>query len=481
MRLSLLPVLCLSLVFVACDPDDGDGDVDTTPALDVETDTQMEDTAEPPSGPAARASCSYRNPFGQTDDCKEYLGEDWTDAQITEDCATVFPGVEGGLKLGEGCDDSAVLGACVNTLDGDKVTRTLTAGTDAGNCAATQTGCEAFGGGEFVPDTICGGGSGGPDTPAPLDGVFAVPYERCEPPVAGEAPGDGPGGDVCTKNSIQGCTEEGRKFEDYASCSDVLTQRPYWSNPLIPTLSENDPRLTDSTYETESNWVKSQIEACSCVCCHADSLTPSGVGQWDTEFGPLWADTFSDSGMAMMAGWVGSDGFGAYPAAENNGFDREITGAPSTDVPRMIAFFEGELARRGKTRADFAETPPFGEFMYTFIDHEPGTCGEGIGVDRNGVITWNGGAARYIYLLEAGSKSPAAPPSFDMPDGVVYRLDVAVDQQAVTDGFTLGDTVEGASQRVPANGAPVLEEGKSYYLHVSKDMLVPVTRCLFEY
>ena len=51
---------------------------------------------------------------------------------------------------------------------------------------------------------------------------------------------------------------------------------------------------------------------------------------------------FTTRGLAMAAGWVDS-ALGAHAAMDNNGFSREATALPTTDVARMVKFFEGEL------------------------------------------------------------------------------------------------------------------------------------------
>ena len=83
---------------------------------------------------------------------------------------------------------------------------------------------------------------------------------------------------------------------------------------------------------------------------------------------------------------------------------------PTTDVERMVRFFEGELARRGYTRDDFNDSTPIGGPLYEQSRFEPSECENGEGVSTNGNFSWVGGPARYFYLLEPGSANPGAPP-----------------------------------------------------------------------
>ncbi|MEZ4459026.1 MAG: hypothetical protein R3E66_04730 [bacterium] len=164
---------------------------------------------------------------------------------------------------------------------------------------------------------------------------------------------------------------------------------------------------------------------------------------------------FYDKGLALGANWVNSEALGAFPPDQNNGFDRETSGFPSTNPSRMTAFFVAELLHRGKTQADFAQTPPFGGPLYDQIYYEPTACASGIGVDAQGKVTWDGGTARYLYVLEQGSKSPTIPPNLDRPAGTLWRVDVAPTEMAVASGsVTFGTVPSGATQVVPETVHP---------------------------
>lgn len=296
----------------------------------------------------------------------------------------------------------------------------------------------------------------------------------------GEPGGDGPDGQVCTWEAISGATEEGRRYVDYASCEPVLSQRPYWAYDVPSSAIPDDPRLDDPAWVAEFEWVTGQVESSACVCCHSADLAPDGPSGWYLEADGVWLDTVDDDGLAMLAGWVDSTAFGAFDPDDNNGFARELTGQPTTDPARMRAFLEGELDRRGLVPGDFSETRPFGGPLYDQLFYEPQACAGGEGVGADGGVRWAGGAARYVYVLEADAMSPGVPPNLDTPDGTLWRLDVSHLEPAVDSGIDFGSEPPGASQVVPADGpAPALQSGEQYYLVALRDIYQPITRCLF--
>jgi hypothetical protein len=180
---------------------------------------------------------------------------------------------------------------------------------------------------------------------------------------------------------MSGCTEEGRRFEDYGNCEEIRTQRPYGPVPPNDTQPTEDARMQDPTYAAEVAWVKGQIESCACVCCHKDSVSPGGASIFDTEFPGNFANSFTDWGLAFGARVFDSSLLGAYPAPENNGFGRDVAGMPSTDQERMKAFFAGELQHRGVDPAVFADLPPQPEIFFRQASYVPEPCenGEGVG------------------------------------------------------------------------------------------------------
>lgn len=426
--------------------------------------------------PTVAGRCDYTSPFTQAPECREYVGTAWTDADVTAACDDL----SGQVALDQACRTEDVLGRCV--LDGgtDRELHVVAYGTDPDACADQQFGCETFGGGDWEPAAACGGddgNDGGGGFP-----VFEPPVLVCRDPLPGEPPGQGEGGQVCTWQFISGCTEEGRHFEDYASCDVVYTQRPYYPANPNERPAEPDPRMDDPDYVAELDWVRSQIEASACICCHSDSIAPNGPSNWYVDAGGNWMETFHDTGLALGAGWIDSTAFGAYPPEENNGFDRSI-GMPSTDPARMQAFFVAELEHRGLGPADFVDDVPFGGPLYSQLVYEPGACENGERVDRDGTIHWTGGDARYVYVLDAGSDNPTVPPNLDLPAGTRWRIDVPVDGTPVRSGeVRYGQLPAGLSQRFPATGTPSpLQAGQSYYLYVTRDVAQPLTRCLFTY
>ncbi|HVH97080.1 MAG TPA: hypothetical protein VM869_00135 [Enhygromyxa sp.] len=421
-------------------------------------------------------SCSYTSPFTSGPECRDYIGEAWTNAETAADCAQV----SGDLAPGQPCADEDTLGRCVLDALTDWEQQIVVYGTDPSSCSLQATGCETFGGGNWEPEPICegqGGGGGGGGK------VFIQPTRVCVDPLPGEPAGQSEGGQVCTWQAISASTEEGRRFEDYASCEVIYTQRPYYGAPSNPAPAEPDPRLDDPSYVAELTWVREQIEASACVCCHSEDA-PSGPSNWYVEAPNNWMSSFYDSGLALGAGWVNSVAFGAYDPADNNGFDRIHSGFPTTDPERMVAFFAAELAYRGKGEADFADAEPFGGPLYDQLVYEPEACESGEGVEPDGRVVWTGGLARYVYVLEAESQSPTVPPNLDLPMGTLWRIDVPWDGgEPIGSGEVVyGQLPVGMSQRYPIDGAPQeLVPGQAYYLYVSKDVGIPITRCLFTY
>ncbi|MEM6291118.1 MAG: hypothetical protein AAGA54_07625 [Myxococcota bacterium] len=450
---------------------------DVTGSNDGGVTTAADDSSgEPPA--TAAGHCDYTSPFTQAAECREYTGSGWTGDEVQTACDQLM----GAATLDALCSDTGMLGRCV--LDGgtDREVRIVSYGDDPGSCASSQTGCETFGGGTWEPEGVCSDaepvdttGGGGVSSP------FVQPTLECRDPIDGEPAGNGPDGQVCTWQLISASTEEGRHYEDYADCDIVYTQRPYY--PVAGNdLNEGDMRMEDAAYTAELDWVREQIEASACVCCHSD-VAPAGASNWTIDAPGNWIGTFDDSGLAFSAGWIDSSSFGMFSPEDNNGFDRTY-GIPSTDPERMRDFFIAELDNRGLIEADFADDAPFGGPLYSQLIYEPSACENGEGVAADGTVNWEGGAARYVYVLEAGSGNPTVPPNLDLPDGTLWRIDVPSDEEdALQSGaVTYGDVPAIANQRVPAEGGPAaLVEGEQYYLYVLADVVIPVTRCVFTY
>ncbi|MGC6417654.1 MAG: proteinase inhibitor [Bradymonadia bacterium] len=466
--------LCLSLY--GC----GDNhDHKETPTNNQSTEPMAD--ANPSDDMEALPTCSYSSPFSGAVECIEYSGTDWTVAKSEEDCAARTGAT---FQVGR-CDSTAALGACVVNANLASETQTFIMGDDAEQCALTAAGCQQFAAGSFRPNEICADVE--TPMPEPVDGppvssVFIPPMLICSPSVD-DTPGSSDNGDVCTWQSIGGCTEPGRKYADYAECDTVLSQRPFF--PIPPSgfeTPEDDPIRSDDAFLAEVEWAKGQAESCGCVCCHTTGTAPRGAAAFDTAADGIWTDTFTKRGLAIAAGWIDSSPLGAHAAMDNNGFDRSRTGLPTTDVERMIRFFEGELARRGATRDEFEGEAAIGGPLATQATFEPEACASGIGIDVTNKITWSGGAARYLYVLEAGAANPGVPPNLDRPDGTIWKIDVEPTAAALNSGIQFGVLPSGATQAVPEAGTtPQLETGGDYYLYVLRDIGAPIERCLFTY
>lgn len=460
----------------------GCGEVAQTPAADGGVNPNTPDTAVD-AGPAITASCVYTNAFSRREECRDYIDPAWTETTASADCTTA----RGTFRMGSSCSFPSMLGSCEIRVPNVRATRISFPGSDASQCMTTRTGCTVFARGSFTPAGVCVAALGDGGVTAPSDasasglGVFQPAVRECRDARAGEAPGRGPNGQVCTWAAVAGSTEEGRRFEDYASCERVRTQRPYYPYPAGQPRG-NDARLQNPTYAAELAWVRSQVEASACVCCHSRRATPEGPSNWYLEAPGNWIDSFYDTGLALGAGWIDSRALGAYPASENNGFARTTSGIPSTDPARMARFFEQELAHRGRTRASFANATPFGGPIYDQLVYAPSRCTNGEGVRNDQTIQWTGGAARYLYVLDQGSENPGVPPNLDLPMGTRWRLDIPPTGTPMASGIRYGQVPTGATQRFPANGAPAaLVPGATYYLYVLADVGVPLTRCLFTF
>jgi hypothetical protein len=433
-----------------------------------------------PDAPAAPASvivghCVYMNPFSKQEECREFHGAEWTEAAVADECRAKSAEVQPGA-----CGYAETLGTCILTEGPDKAAHIVMPGDDASLCANQKLGCEVFAGGAFVAAGVCEGtdtpgGSGKPP--------FQPPILVCKDPLPGEPVGQSEDGKVCTWQMISGCTEPGRRFVDYASCEQVYTQRPYYPVPPGGDSKAPDPRLEDPAYVADLAWVKEQVVASACTCCHQKSITPSGAAVWDIEAEGNWVNTFSDYGLAFAGGFIDSSLLGAYPAPENNGFSRETTGIPSTDPARMASFFEKELAYRGLSPADYADWTPVPEVFYEQSIYEPKMCEAGDGVGADLTVRWAGGGARYIYVMEASAANPGVPPNLDLPEGTVWRLDVPPDQKPLASGeVRFGEVPQGMKQGFPESGPPApLKPNTTYYIYASADVMVPITRCLFTF
>ncbi len=446
---------------------------------DVSAQTDAVSAADAASGVAG--SCSYTNLFSKGQECKSYTDAAWTAASAAQDCQNAMGG-PGTFVAGTGCAFAHLLGTCTVQKPGEPAYLILSEGSDTAQCANGKLGCETFAGGAFAPGNTCagtvdpgtGGGAGYGSTP------FIQPYNVCKDALPGEPAGQGPGGKVCTNVLISGCTEAGRHFEDYGSCADVLTQRPYWAAPPAGKTDPADPRLKDAAFMADLAWSKAQIAASACVCCHTAKLAPKGASNWSIDGDGIWLDGVKDSGIAMMAGLADSTQLGAYPAKDNNGFDRTTLGIPTTDIPRMQQFLLAEWTRRGHTPAEGKQYAPFGGPLVSQSTFQPDPCAAGEGIAADGKVSWLGGDARYVYVLAKNAKNPGVPPNLDLPDGTVWQVNVPSSQPAVASGIAYGQVSGDMQQRVSSSGpALALVKGQTYYLYVLQDIGFPASRCLF--
>ena len=312
--------------------------------------------------------------------------------------------------------------------------------------------------------------------------TFIPPYTECREPKPGET-GSGPNGRVCTQVAISGATEPGKYFPDYGACDVVRTQRPFWPAPPAAEPSPNDPRLNDAAFMAELEWAKTEIEATGCTCCHDSRVNNGLVGEWDINRGPIWLDTLSDTGLALFAGLADSSSLGAYDRDDNYGFDRTLTGIPTTDTARMQAFLGRELERRCITEEEARAVPPFGGPIYFNRIAEPTACRDvGFGVDAQLNVQFGAEPARYVYVLAEGSMNPGVPPNLDLPEGTLWRLDVLPSNPPVASGVRYGTTPTGSHQVIPTTGvAPALEAGRNYQLYVLRDVGLPLANCWFTF
>jgi hypothetical protein len=310
-------------------------------------------------------------------------------------------------------------------------------------------------------------------------GVFIPPFQDCRAPLAGDT-ATRPDGKLCTNVSIAGAAEPGKSFASYASCEVVRTQRPYYPKPPAKVPATSDPRTGDASVMGEVAWAKSQIASTGCVCCHDGKVASGGASQWDISASPIWLDTISDSGLALFAGLADSSVLGAYPASDNHGFDRTAAGIPTTDTARMQRFVATELERRGVSEAQSRAVAPFGGPIYANSVRPATACTGGEGIAPDGRVVFGSGTARYVYVLESGSKNPGVPPNLDRPQGTLWRLDVLPSADAIESGFAYGTTPAGSYQDTPpATPAPALVKGKTYQLTALRDVGLPIANCLF--
>ncbi len=406
-------------------------------------------------------TCALTNPFSNEPECKSYVGRAWTEATAAEDCADGQYG-EPGVFGTTPCDVADLMGTCTVASYFGQDYRLDLGGSNPDFCTATARACTNFLDGTFDAAEPCEDAY----VPPPVNNsfVFEWPTRTCVTPAEGTPAGQGPDGRVCTWNLISGCTEEGRSYLEYGDCDVVRTNRPYYAVPTRPVGGGDDPRLQDPSFVTESNWIRDQVAACACVCCHTDEA-PQGPSMWSIDDGPLFIDSMSDTAIAMFAGYIDSNAFGAFDPDQNNGFDRLRSALPTTDVPRTLAFFQDEFTRRD-------------------IDESWALSQRAIGgpIDATGTLHWPvDRLARYVYVLRPEAVNPGMPPNLDLPAGTLWRVDMPYDETPLQSGSVrYGEVPPLMRQAWPDDGsAPLpLISGTQYYLYILEDIAFPISRCI---
>ena len=135
----------------------------------------------------ARAHCVYQNIFSNLQECREYRGDAWTMETGEDDCngqqeSTFGPG---------SCPYTTSLGYCLMDGESEDFYHIVFPGDDASGCSSSEMGCELFGGGQFVPSSVCEGLDDDLDTDGIGSGgsVFQPGDLICSPPLAGEEAG----------------------------------------------------------------------------------------------------------------------------------------------------------------------------------------------------------------------------------------------------------------------------------------------------
>ncbi|MFZ5445826.1 MAG: hypothetical protein ACOZQL_37890 [Myxococcota bacterium] len=421
--------------------------------------------------------CEYTGQFSRLTECKDYLGE-WTVEAAAKDCSDV----KGTFESGTVCTPAAYLGACLDARKPEQ-TRIYMVTDNTSKCGSARTGCETFAGGYWDAAPICGGVS---TEIVVTENAFVEPRRVCLLPAPGEPAGTSDGGMVCLWETIHGATEEGRSFRKDAVCANSMGGRPYYPKDADARYAQPDPRRNDPAYLAEEAWVRSQINAASCVCCHSSAAPNGAASIFDIDREGSLANQLTDRGVAQGAGVVSTVPLGAFPAEQNNGFSKSDLAHPddsvflTTDRARMKAFWQREMEYRGLTAANFVGVSdglgPLSEQFY----FQPKACEGREGIAADGTITWGNGRARYVYVMSASSRPPTVFPNLDLPEGTLWRLDVPADGTPLVSGTVkYGVVPDGLRQKFPVAGAPAaLTSGQQYFLYVTADQMVPITRCL---
>lgn len=178
--LGITPVL---LTFLACGdatpgaPSDPSGlapdvDMDESPS-DVADDTpEPGPTDDGGTAPAPEATwiCQYENPFSGSPECRGYLGEAWTEAEVEDNCSKPYTGVVGELSVGV-CATDGTIGTCTEDPGGPKL---LVTWIYDGDPEITAGACEGFAGGVWSSDGSVPGGMAAVDGEVMQQGIDAM-------------------------------------------------------------------------------------------------------------------------------------------------------------------------------------------------------------------------------------------------------------------------------------------------------------------
>ena len=288
---------------------------------------------------------------------------------------------------------------------------------------------------------------------------------------------------LCVWHHPAGCVPDGLKYTDVMSCDEVRTLGPSWFIPPTRKVTTPPEVLSDPEYQSELQWVKEQVAASACSCCHSSAA--GYASYFDIDAPDSWIDTISINGIVWGAGLTKEHvHFGYLPPSVNFGYDRETTLFATKDIPRMLDFFQKEFDRRGGTDEDVIGTREAFYAVNGSLFEEPEECTFGEGVDPEGNLIWKGDEVRQIYIQELGTESPSSPPFLDKPEGTVWALYTNFDGAPLFSGtIKPGEVPVGSRQAVPEDSTePNFEVGRQYRLFIWPDFLrVPQTNCVFTY
>jgi len=291
---------------------------------------------------------------------------------------------------------------------------------------------------------------------------------------------------LCIWESVVGNVPEGYRYTDLASCEKAFTQAPSWFAEPYQVYESDASLMEDASFVAELDWAREQIESVGCACCHASATGSGNTSAFDVSAPQVWTDTISNYRLAMISGRFDEHRlFGMLEPETNHGFVRDHTMFPTTDPERMKAFFESEFERRGGTESDLELAESALQSFFLRLSESVSECvdpWEGLIDDR---VVWSGtGGVRQFYVLEEGTETPGFPPNRDRPEGTVWAVYLAADQDPINSAsIELGTVPEGAYQVIPENGVPPeFVPGRTYRLFATPDFqLVREINCTITY